>query len=92
MLVIMQKITLEQLIEIAQEIETEDPIDWGLLRIDEDNAYNLIGSNIIEQYEKELSQMPEHDRTLMMLATMTKLLVENFILNYKLQQQKNKLK
>lgn len=75
------KLTLvEQIVEIAQEIEGEDPIDWGMLAIDEKTAYTMMATSVLENYlmtDKDL-------RDMMLLATVVKLTVENFVLNLKL--------
>lgn len=75
------KLTLvEQIVEIAQEIESEDPIDWGMLAIDEKTAYTMMATSVLENYlmtDKDL-------RDMMLLATVVKLTVENFVLNLKL--------
>jgi hypothetical protein len=75
----------QQIAQLAQEIEHTDPIDWGMLSIDEENAYMLMAGNILDMY---LGMEPDH-RDMMLLATTTKLTVENFVLNLKLLQ-KNK--
>lgn len=74
-------ISVEQLAELAREVESEDPIDWGMLSIDEETAYKLIASQVLELYNKT--------DQLTMLATITKLIVENFVLNLKLQGMNN---
>ncbi len=70
--------TVELLVEIAKEVENQDPIDWAYLNVSEDNVYRLIASSVLEQYanwrESENSDM-------IILATITKLIVENFVLN-----------
>lgn len=70
----------EQLVFLAQEIEKEDPIDWAMLAINEDDAYKLIASKVLETY---LSQDKEN-RDMILLAVATHLTVENFVLNLKL--------
>lgn len=82
-----EKIELEAIIEIVKEIETEDPIDWGMLAVDEDDAVRLIANNILDQYNTEWQHLPEEQKKLIMLATITKLVVENFALNLKLSQR-----
>lgn len=73
-------ITANQLAELAMEAELQDPIDWGLLSLDEESAYRLMASHVLEQFENL-----EDDRKLLIVyATLTKLLVENFVLNIKL--------
>jgi hypothetical protein len=73
-------IFIEQLIELAKEIEHEDPIDWGTLNIDEDQAFKLLAPSVLENY----MSIDEDNRDVMMLSTILKLTVENFVLNVKL--------
>lgn len=73
--------TVEALI---REIESEDPIDWGMLGVDEDDAARLIASSVVEHYEKHLRPMPESDREYVLVASIAKLTLENFVLNLKL--------
>lgn len=75
---------IDRIIDIVNEIESEDPIDWGLLNISEANAYKLIALNVISHFDKYTK--PEDD---VMIATVTKLIVDNFVLNLKLQKQGN---
>lgn len=74
------KVTVDQLIEIAREVETEDPIDWGMLSIDEEQAYRLIALNLVEMFENIGMQ----DRDITLMSMIVKLTVENFVLNLKL--------
>jgi len=74
-------ISVDMLVELAKEVESEDPIDWGMLAVDEDAAYRLIASQVIELYNT--------NDQITMLASITKLIVENFVLNLKLQGIKN---
>jgi hypothetical protein len=75
------EITIKQLASLAMEAEVADPIDWGELSISEQNAYEMMASNVISQIES----VPENQRTVVAMATITKLLVENFVLNIKLK-------
>ena len=84
----MQKINLETLIKLVEEVDTSDPIDWGMLNINEEDAIRLVATNLLEQWENEWSLMPEQDRTYTILATITKLVVETFVLNVQLQLQR----
>lgn len=77
----MPRISIQQLAKFAQDVEITDPIDWGMLNIQEEQAFQLMASHVMEQFgsnDMELKQIA-------MLATMTKLLVENFVLNLKLK-------
>ena len=71
---------VQQLVELAQEIESEDPIDWGMLSINEHDAYGMIATSVLENY----LNTDANSRDIMMLATVVKLTVENFVLNFKL--------
>lgn len=68
----------EILAELAQEFELSDPIDWGMLAIREEDAYLLIAENVCSIIND--SDNPE----LVAAVAMTKLLVENFVLNLQL--------
>lgn len=68
-----QSSLVDQIVELAKEVETEDPIDWGLLSVSEDDAYRLIAMSACEMFENA-------DK-LTLIATITKLIVENFKLN-----------
>ena len=76
------------LVELAMECELSDPIDWGMLHITEEQAYQMMASQLLEQFgnvDKE-NLMP------VILATATKLLVENLVLNLQLKGAENVLK
>lgn len=73
-------ITVDQLVEIAEAIELGDPIDWGMLSISEREAYLFLATGVLENYKAS----DPADRELMLLASVVKLSVENFVLNLKL--------
>ena len=74
---------VDQIVELAKEIEHEDPIDWGMLNIDEDEAFRLIAPSVLENY----LLIDKDNRDIIMLSTILKLTVENFALNVKLMQK-----
>jgi hypothetical protein len=76
-------ITIDTLVALAKQVESEDPIDWGMLSINEDDAYRLIATSVLEQF----SEPWNIDQQTGMLATITKLIVENMTLNLKLLQR-----
>jgi hypothetical protein len=80
----MAKITLDQLVDIAFAHEEGDPFDWGLFSKGQEQTMRMIGSSILEQFDKET--ITDADR-LIMLATITKLVTENMILHTKLMKQ-----
>jgi hypothetical protein len=65
---------LALLIELAMEMEMEDPIDWTDLNITEKQAYVMMASHVMEMGSDHLTDK----------AIIVKLLVENFVLNLKL--------
>ena len=75
---------VDRISSLAQEIEVEDPIDWGMLNISEENAYKLISANVVNQFDKY-----DHSERDIMVATIVKMVVENFVLNLKLQKVQN---
>jgi hypothetical protein len=77
----MAKITLEQLCDIAFAHEEGDPIDWGVFKQGKEEAMKMIGTSILEMFDKDT--ITDDDR-LIMLSTITKLTVENMILHSKL--------
>jgi hypothetical protein len=76
------KLTLEQIIELAKEVEVSDEIDWDDLPLDKDRIYQIIGSQTYELYE---SYAKSENGEAILLATITKLLIENFVLNLRVR-------
>ncbi len=72
---------IKHLVELAKEVEMGDPIDWGMLNISEDQAYALMANQVLELFR----DTPNDQRLTVALASLTKMLVENFVLNLKLQ-------
>ena len=82
---------VDLVVGLAREVECEDPIDWGMLAVDEDTTYRLMASQIVEHFfEGDLSQkaVTITDREMAMLSSITKLIVENFVLNLHLDHQR----
>lgn len=82
----MVKVTVTDILDLVKEIDSEDPIDWGMLAVDENMATEMIATGLLEQYNTTWADMDTNERTTIMLATITKLVVENFTLNLKLRQ------
>lgn len=72
------KYTVEQIIELAKDVELEDSIDWNNINVNRDTIYQMIGSQVYEMYA---SSPKEEDQEAVLLATVVKLVVENFVLN-----------
>jgi hypothetical protein len=77
--------TIHQIAALAKHAEMIEPIDWSQLNITEDEAYLMMASNVVEQLES----VPEDQRGIVSMSTMTKILVENFVLNIKLKGLRN---
>lgn len=75
---------IEDLIELVKEIESEDPIDFGMLNISEDDALRLIALDVLGMFGNPQTST---DKEMIMLATVTKLVLENFVLNLRLHQR-----
>ena len=69
---------IANLVMLAKEGETMDPIDWGDLNISEDQAYVMMAAHVLEMERNHLTDG----------AIIVKLLVENFVLNLKLLGKK----
>ena len=77
---------IDKIVSLAQEVEITDPIDWGMLSLDEDSAYKLVTMSVLNELgvrsvDGQIEFQIEKD---IMIATIVKLVVENFVLNLKL--------
>ena len=66
---------IKLIVELAKETSITDPIDWGNLSITEEQAYIMMAAHVLEMERNNLTDT----------AIIVKLLVENFVLNLKLQ-------
>jgi len=69
---------VRNLVILAKEGESIDPIDWGDLNITEDQAYVMMATHVLQMERDHLTDG----------AIIVKLLVENFVLNLKLLGKK----
>jgi hypothetical protein len=79
--------TVQQLAQISMAAEEGDPFDWGNLKIDKQAAYEMMASHALELYA---TQGPYKD--VILLSSLTKSIVENFILNIKLEKYEKQSK
>ena len=70
----------QQLAALAMEIELNVDVDWDELKTGKTETYLMMATNVV----KQLESVPDDQRAVVTMATMTKLLVENFILNMKM--------
>ena len=68
------------LVDLARDMELKDNIDFGMLKIKEEEAFDIMANTVIDQFYS----VPEEQREIVMLASLVKLLVENFVLNARL--------
>lgn len=80
-----QENEIKQIAALAKQSDSNLKIDWNQLEITEDQAFIMMASNVIEQLES----VPEEHLDKVCMATMTKLLVENFALNLKIKGMTN---
>jgi hypothetical protein len=77
----MAKINIDDLVDIAFAVEEGDPIDWDRLKQGREQAMKMVAATILEQFDHE--EFTDEHRMIVM-ATITKLVVENMILHSKL--------
>ena len=62
---------VDLIVELAKEAEVGDPFDWSNAAISEDEAYKLVALSVAEL----------EDNSIVLKASLTKLIVENMVLN-----------
>lgn len=72
----------KQIIELAKEIEAGDPIDWSGLPLQRDTVYNMLGLSVLERTE---TAETAEEREIILMASLVKLTVENFVLEMRLR-------
>jgi hypothetical protein len=78
----MSKIDLDTLIDLAFQVNEGDPLDWGLFKNGQEQTMRMIGTSILEQFDREMTD--EHK--LIMLSVITKLVTENMVLHARLMK------
>lgn len=71
---------VDQLSQLAQESAMSIDVNWEEMNISKNDIFNHMANNVLQQMES----VDENERAVVAMATMTKLLVENFIYNAKL--------
>ena len=77
--------TVKQLAELAMEAELLEGLDWSNMAISKQQAFEKMAAEVLSQLES----VSENERAVVAMATMTKLLVENFILTTMVQRNQN---
>jgi len=71
-----------KIITLSKEMLINENIDFSLLNISEDDAYEMVANNVLTQ----MYETPETYRETVFMASMTKILVENLLLKAQLQK------
>ena len=66
---------------LAKDIDVKDTLDYSFLNMSEDDAYDMVANNVLTQ----MYETPEQYRETIMMASMTKILVESLVLKSKIQ-------
>jgi hypothetical protein len=72
-----------QVIELAKQIEETDPIDWSDLPLNRESIYFVLGTTVLERVAETQSAS---EREIILLASVVKLTVENFVLEMRLRK------
>ena len=70
-----------KIVELARDIDIKDSLDYTFLNITENEAYEMVANNVLTQ----MYDTPEMYRETIMMASMTKILVENLVLKARIQ-------
>lgn len=68
------------LMDLVGEMELDTDLDWSLVNTNAYESLSHIAQGMVDLYAS-WEQMDPNERELVMLATMTKLSLENFVLN-----------
>lgn len=74
----------ELLLELLREVEKEDPIDFSGLPFDANDLRQLACLNVVEIINSWPEDSSQQDRDMLMAATVTRLVLENMILQARL--------
>lgn len=82
----------QELVALLEEIEDGDPIDYADLPFDEDELRRLAAINVLELLASDAYRdLDAGQRELLAAATITKLVLENMVLNARLLRRANSL-
>lgn len=69
-------ITVEQLVELAREAESRNPIEWGELPVDENQVYTIFATAMLTA----MKRINPANKDIIFLGSIVKLQSENFAL------------
>lgn len=76
---------IRNLAKLAMEAQLARPINWESAGVNKVEAYEMMATNVVEQFEN----IDQENFAAVAMATITKLLVENYVLNLYLNSGKN---
>lgn len=81
------RLGLEEMLQLMRDVESEDPLDWGNLSMDEEGLRRLVMADLLQR-DQQLQQMasPEECQLIYLLST-ARLVLENLVLNLRLHAQ-----
>jgi len=74
----------ELLLELLKEIEKENPVDFTGLPFDENDLRQLACLNVVEIINQLPTDSSNEDKELLMAVTVTRLVLENMVLQARL--------
>lgn len=79
------KLDLQEVLQLMEEVESEDPIDYADLPVDEDELRRLVALSLLEHDAALLSQAksPEECQLIYLLSA-ARLVLENLVLHLRL--------
>jgi hypothetical protein len=77
---------IKEIAKLARDAELAIDFDFQKAGMNKDEIYTAMAKNVFEQ----LDNLPENQRAAVAMASMSKLLVENFCLGYTLKQELDK--
>lgn len=81
-----KNVAIKEIARLARDAELALDFDFQNAGLNRDEIYNTMAKNVFEQ----LDNLPEEQRAVVAMASMSKLLVENFCLGYTLKQELDK--
>lgn len=76
---------IRNLAKLAMEAQLSRPINWEASGINKNDAYETMATNVVNQFEN----VEQENFAAIAMATITKLLVENYVLNLYLSSGKD---
>ena len=80
-------IDLKALECLINDVESQDPIDWGMAPVNEEEALSVVATSVKKMYEEEFLPLQGNDFHYAVMSALGKLVLENFALNLRLMSR-----